>query len=84
MWGVKLEDIYPTANRFFNEYKKFEKINQNQKMALLSMQVRYVEELKDTCFVIPTFEREPRLYFSSVSTHLAPVIVIYLYYIDPK
>jgi hypothetical protein len=44
LWGVKLNGIIGTATRFFNENKKFEKVNQNQKMALLSMQVRYIEE----------------------------------------
>lgn len=74
LWGVKLEDIVGTANRFFKDTKKFEKINQNQKLALLGMQVRCIEEQKETCFVVPTFETEPRLYFSSVNTHLAPVV----------
>lgn len=43
LWGVKLEDIVGTATRFFNETKKYEKINDKQKMALLGMQVRYIE-----------------------------------------
>lgn len=75
LWGVKLEDIVSTASRFFNDTKKYEKINQNQKLALLSMQVRCMEDQKQTpCFVVPSFETEPRLYFSSVNTHLAPVV----------
>ncbi len=77
LWGVKLEDIVGTATRFFNDTKKYEKINQNQKLALLSMQVRCIEQQKDVpCFVVPTFETEPRLYFSSVNTHLAPIVVL--------
>lgn len=76
LWGVKLEDIVGTATRFFNDTKKYEKINQNQKLALLSMQVRCIEQQKDVpCFVVPTFETEPRLYFSSVNTHLAPIVI---------
>lgn len=46
LWGVKLEDIVSTASRFFNDTKKYEKINQNQKLALLSMQVRCMEDQK--------------------------------------
>lgn len=76
LWGVKLEDIVPTASRFFNDYKKFEKINQNQKLALLGMQVKFIEEQKENRFVATTFEKLPTLYFSSVSTLLSPLIVI--------
>lgn len=74
LWGVKLEDIVPTASRFFNDYKKFEKINQNQKLALLGMQVKFIEEQKENRFVATTFEKLPTLYFSSVSTLLSPLI----------
>lgn len=64
----------PTASRFFNDYKKFEKINQNQKLALLGMQVKFIEEQKESKFVATTFEKLPTLYFSSVSTLLSPLI----------
>lgn len=78
LWGVKLEDIVPTASRFFNDYKKFEKINQNQKLALLGMQVKFIEEQQESKFVATTFEKLPTLYFSSVATLLSPLIVTYL------
>lgn len=75
-WKVKLEDIVPTGNRFFNDSKKYEKEAQNQKLALLSMQVRYMSESKLDKYVLPTLEKEPKLYFSSVNTHLVPIVVI--------
>lgn len=81
LWGVKLEDIVPTASRFFNDYKKFEKINQNQKLALLGMQVKFIEEQKESKFVATTFEKLPTLYFSSVSTLLSPLIVMFIFII---
>ena len=74
-WKVKLEDIVPTGNRFFNDFNKYEKEAQNQKLALLSMQVRYIHESKFDTFVVPTLEKEPKLYFSSVNTHLVPIVV---------
>lgn len=74
-WKVKLEDIVTTGNRFFNDFKKYEKEAQNQKLALLSMQVRYMSESKVPCYILPTLEKEPKLYFSSVNTHLVPIVV---------
>ena len=56
LWSVKLEDIVPTATRFFNETKKLEKTINNQKAALLSMQVKCIEDQKEvSCFVVPSF-----------------------------
>ena len=53
-WKVKLEDIVSTGNRFFNDFKKYEKEAQNQKLALLSMQVRYMSESQIPCYILPT------------------------------
>lgn len=76
LWSVKLEDIVPTATRFFNETKKLEKTINNQKSALLSMQVKCIQDQKDvSCFVVPSFETEPRLYFSNLNSELAPIVV---------
>lgn len=57
MWGIKEDEIVSTANRFFNDYKKFEKENQSQKMSLLGMQVRFISESKNDKFLIPTLEK---------------------------
>ena len=64
-----------TANRFFNDFKKFEKEVQSQKLALLCMQVKYMCESNWKTFVIPSLEREPTLYVSCIATHLAEIIV---------
>lgn len=45
LWGVKQSDIVNTASRFFNDYKKFEKEAQNQKLMLLSTQIKLIEHL---------------------------------------
>lgn len=74
LWGVKQQDIVNTASRFFNDYKKFEKEAQNQKLMLLSTQVKLVEQLHWETFVLPTIEKLPTLYFSSVTTHLASIV----------
>ena len=42
LWGVKQSDIVNTASRFFNDYKKFEKEAQNQKLMLLSTQIKLI------------------------------------------
>ena len=57
LWGISQNEIVPTANRFFNDYKKFEKDVQNQKMALLSMQVKYMQESNWENFLVPSLER---------------------------
>lgn len=57
LWGINQNEIVPTASRFFNDYKKFEKETQNQKMALLGMQVRYISEAKNDKFLINTLEK---------------------------
>lgn len=40
------------------------------------MQVKFIEEQKESAFVATTFEKLPTLYFSSVNTLLSPLIVI--------
>lgn len=77
MWGIKEDEIVTTANRFFNDYKKFEKETQSQKMSLLGMQVRYISESKNDKFLILTLEKEMTLYFSNMNTTLVPLIVLF-------
>jgi hypothetical protein len=77
MWGIPSDEIVGTANRFFNDYKKFEKETQSQKMSLLGIQVKYISESKNDKYLIPTLEREMTLYFSNMNTTLVPLIVIY-------
>lgn len=42
LWGINQTEIVQTAKRFFEDYKKFEKETQTQKINLLSMHVRYI------------------------------------------
>lgn len=46
-----------TAKRIFDDYKRFEKEAQGQKMSLLTMHVRYISESKLETFVIPSLEK---------------------------
>lgn len=78
LWGIKEDEIVSTANRFFNDYKKFEKETQNQKMSLLNMQVKYISESKHDRFFIPSLEKEMTLFFSNMNTTLVPIIVKFL------
>ena len=57
MWGIKEDEIVNTANRFFNDYKKFEKETQSQKISLLNMQVKYISESKNDRFLNPSLEK---------------------------
>ena len=76
LWGINQGEIVQTAKRFFEDYKKFEKETQTQKMSLLGMHVRYILESKNDLFLIPSLEKELTLYFANVKTHLAPLVVI--------
>lgn len=42
LWGITQNEIVPTAKRFFEDYKKYEKETQSQKLSLLAMHARYV------------------------------------------
>lgn len=75
LWGINQDEIVPTAARFFNDYKKFEKETQNQKMSLLGMHVKYIAESKHDKFFINSLEKEMTLYFSNMNTTLSPIIV---------
>lgn len=76
LWGINQGEIVQTAKRFFEDYKKFEKETQTQKISLLGMHVRYISESKNDLFLIPSLEKELTLYFANVKTHLAPLVVI--------
>jgi hypothetical protein len=75
LWGINQGEIVQTAKRFFEDYKKFEKETQTQKISLLGMHVRYISESKNDLFLIPSLEKELTLYFANVKTHLAPLVV---------
>lgn len=74
MWGINQNEIVQTARRFFDDYKRFEKETQSQKLSLLCMHVRYISESKQDLFVVPSIEKELTLYFSNIKTHLAPIV----------
>jgi hypothetical protein len=75
LWGINQGEIVQTAKRFFEDYKKYEKETQTQKISLLGMHVRYITEAKHDLFLIPSLEKELTLYFANVKTHLAPIVV---------
>lgn len=75
LWGINQGEIVQTAKRFFEDYKKYEKETQIQKISLLGMHVRYITEAKHDLFLIPSLEKELTLYFANVKTHLAPIVV---------
>lgn len=78
LWGINQNEIVPTAKRFFEDYKKYEKETQSQKLSLLSMHARYVSESKLDTFIIPSIEKEMTLYFSNIKTNLNPIVVLLL------
>lgn len=74
LWGINQGEIVQTAKRIFDDYKRFEKEAQGQKMSLLTMHVRYISESKLETFVIPSLEKQLTLYFSNIKTNLAPIV----------
>jgi hypothetical protein len=57
LWGINQNEIVATARRFFEDYKKFEKETQSQKLSLLCMHVKYISESKNDLFLIPSIEK---------------------------
>jgi len=65
-WGVDQTQILPTANRFFNEYKKLSAVTKKQDQTILNLQVKYVlNSNEETKFYFVKSEHDsPTLYFS--------------------
>lgn len=65
-WGVDQTQILPTANRFFNEYKRLSNTTKKQDQQILNLTVKYVisstEEAK--VFYVRSEQDSPTLYFS--------------------
>jgi alanyl-tRNA synthetase len=75
LWGINQAEITQTARRIFDDYKRFEKENQSQKISLLSMHARYISESKLDTFIVPSLEKELTLYFANIKSNLAPIVV---------
>lgn len=65
-WGIDQTQILPTANRFFNEYKKLSAVTKKQDQQILNLTVKYIlsstEETK--VFFVRSEQDSPTLYFS--------------------
>jgi alanyl-tRNA synthetase len=52
-WGIHLDDVLPTANRFFDGYKKYSSLVQKQNLQILDLQMKVLLAGQDTklaCF----------------------------------
>mmetsp|Transcript_3506 Transcript_3506/g.5264 ORF Transcript_3506/g.5264 Transcript_3506/m.5264 type:complete len:262 (-) Transcript_3506:30-815(-) len=64
-WGVDQTQILPTANRFFNEYKKLSTVTKKQDQQILNLQVKFVlSSQDDKFFYVKSDQESPTLYFS--------------------
>jgi len=66
-WGVDQGQILPTANRFFNEYKKLSNVTKKQDQQILNLQVKYLLNAPaedGNMFYVKSEHDSPTLYFS--------------------
>ena len=80
MWGITLNEIVPTASRFFNRYKKFKGDIEDQKKAMLALQVRYAcdsEKLRKVVYA--SSQPNSTLYFRNLDSKAALIKVSYIF-----
>jgi alanyl-tRNA synthetase len=75
MWGINQQEIVPTAERIFKDYRKFENDLIKQKEALLKLQLKSFLDSKEDRVVIDSTEKEATLYFSSVPNYISELSV---------
>lgn len=65
-WGVDQSQILPTANRFFNEYKRLSNVTKKQDQQILNLTVKYVLSSNDASkvYFVRSEQDSPTLYFS--------------------
>jgi hypothetical protein len=65
-WGIDKSQVLDTASRFFNEYKRLDKVTEKQELKILNLQIKYV--LSDTegtnLYYVQSDQDNPKLYFS--------------------
>ncbi len=65
-WGVDQTQILPTANRFFDSYKKLTKQTEKQDLKILQLQVKYLLKEDTPWFFSKSEQPNPTLYFSQL------------------
>lgn len=73
LWGIDQAQIYPTAKRFFDEYKKLTTTTKKQDNQILDLQMKYVTSSSASKMVIESDHSDPTLYFSNMATYGAIV-----------
>ena len=65
-WGVPQDQILDTANRFFNEYKRLDKLTEKQDLKILNLQIKCVLSSAEgtNLYYVHSDQDNPKLYFS--------------------
>lgn len=64
MWGIDQSQVMPTANRFFNEYKKLTNKTNKQDQQILNLQIKYALKDDKRTYFVKSDQPDPTIYFS--------------------
>lgn len=63
-WGIDQTQLIPTANRFFNEYKKLTNKTNKQDQQILNLQIKFAIKDDKKTYFIRSDQPDPTIYFS--------------------
>ena len=66
LWGIEQQQIFPTAQRFFDDYKKLTTQTSKQDGQILNLQIKVLLSGKNDKLVIESEYSNPRIYFSNI------------------
>jgi alanyl-tRNA synthetase len=71
LWGIDQPQIFPTAKRFFDDYKKFKTTTQKQDGQILGLQMKCLLSGKNDKLVVESEHSNPKIYFSNIGQYAA-------------
>lgn len=70
LWSISINEIVPTAERFFNDYKKLDSKAKKQELKLLELTLRCIaSDPNYRLALVESDQKSPTLYFSYLKTY---------------
>jgi alanyl-tRNA synthetase len=73
LWGIDQPQVFPTAKRFFDEYKKLTTQTNKQEGQILGLQMKCLFSGSSDKMIIDSDQSNPRIYFSSIPQYAAQI-----------